>query len=229
MSTIKELIEQLEQNIENKETQRKYLYEQVLLQDAEIDKIDKVIEKIDSSYLPNISSINSAITNVETAYDNRISIGCSNNLYWEPFTVIVSPGIAATAYRATEDPSQERSINFYGAKYYRKPLNQDYDSNIIEEFSGTISLGSSSLAIVGSALTFKYQIGDTIVDNIDNPVVFSSANLPTIVSFGTTSLVGTSTDFGGTISFGSTIIAHVGVGSTVGINTGDVISLSGIS
>ena len=154
------------------------MYEQVLLQDAEIDKIDKVIEKIDSSYLPNISSINSAITNVETAYDNRISIGCSNNLYWEPFTVIVSPGIAATAYRATEDPSQERSINFYGAKYYRKPLNQDYDSNIIEEFSGTISLGSSSLAIVGSALTFKYQIGDTIVDNIDNPVVFSSANLP---------------------------------------------------
>ena len=71
-------------------------------------------------------------------------------------------------------------------------------------------------------------VGDNIVDNIDNPVVFSSVNLPKIVGFGTTSIAGVTTDFGGYVSSGSTIIANIGIGTTIGINIGDSISLSGI-
>lgn len=225
-------IADLEQQVKYKTSEIEMLKNQLLLLDLKIDSYDTIIQNIDKEIIVFLDEINVGINSVKTAYETRVSAGCSSDLHWLPISTqtytVEGTSYTILDYICTKNSNVREDYNYYGVKYYRKPLNQDYDSNIIEEFSGTISLGSSSLAIVGSASTFKYQIGDTIVDNIDNPVVFSSANLPTIVSFGTTSLVGTSTDFGGTISFGSTIIAHVGVGTTVGINTGDSISLSGV-
>lgn len=226
-------IDDLNQQVKYKTSEVEMLKNQLLLLDLKIDGYDTIIRNIDKGIIVLLDEINDSINSVKTAYETRVSAGCSSDLHWLPvytrtYNIKTSPYTVLT-YLCTKNSNLREDYNYYGVKYYRKPLNQDYGSNIIEEFSGTISLGSSSLAIVGSATTFKYQIGDTIVDNIDNPVVFSSINLPKIVSFGTTSLVGTSTDFGGTISFGSTIIAHVGVGTTVGINTGDTISLSGVT
>lgn len=230
-------IDDLNQQVKYKTAEVEMLKEQLLILDLKIDGYDTIIQNIDKEIIPLIDEINVAIGSVKTAYENRITAGCKSDLYWEltsnvNYNVYYKGGYSAPysiiTYTCKKNPSVKEDYNYYGAKYYRKPQNQDYDSNIISQFLGTISAGSTSLAIVGSGETFRYQIGDTIVDNIDNPVVFSSTNLPKIVSFGNTSLVGTSTDFGGSISFGSTIIAHVGVGTTVGINTGDTISLSGV-
>lgn len=231
-------IDDLNQQIKYKTSEVKMLKDQLLLLDLKIDGYDTIIQNIDKEIIPLIDEINVGINSVKTAYENRITEGCKSDLYWElthsqTYRVFGLGGgsnaYSVQTYTCKKNPNVKEDYGYYGAKYYRKPQNQDYGSNIIEEFLGTISLGSTSLAIVGSAATFRYQIGDKVVDNIDNPVVFSSSNLPSIVSFGTTNLVGTSTNFGGTISFGSTIIAHVGVGTTVGINTGDTISLSGVT
>jgi hypothetical protein len=232
-------IDDLNQQIEYKTSEVETMKDQLLLMDLKIDGYDTIIKNIDKEIIPLIDEINASIDSTKTTYDNRITAGCKNNLYWELTSTVTyyqsytSGGngpyeVQTWTCKKNPDPNVRTDYPYYGVKYYRKPQNQDYGANIIAEFLGTISLGSTSLAIVGAAETFRFKIGDTIIDNIDSPTIFSSTNLPSIVSFGTTSIIGVSTNFGGSISFGSTIIAHIGIGSTVGINTGDAINLPGV-
>jgi len=205
--------------------------DQLTLMDVRIDRYDTIIGNIDKQIIPLINEINVAIASVKTAYDNRITAKCKNNLYWELTSTQSYSGrfsVQEIIYTCKKNPSVGINSGYYGAKYYRRPQNQDYGSNIVREFLGTIGSGSTVLSVFGIIGTQNISVGDNIVDNIDSPVIFSSANLPTIVGFGTTSIAGVTTDFGGSVSSGSTIIANVGVGSTVGINTGDSITLSGI-
>ena len=208
------------------------LKDQLTIMDVKIDRFDALIQNIDKEIIPLIDEINVAITSVKTAYDTRVSAGCSSDLYWEQIGTKQYTwfgfSLYDTIYECKKNPNVRTDYGYYGAKYYRKPQNQDYGANIVKEFLGTISIGSTSLAILSNGGTSNLQVGDTITDNVDNPTVFSSANLPSIVGFGTTVIVGTSTQFGGTISSGSTIIAHTGIGTTGNINIGDTISLSGV-
>ena len=213
------------------------LKDQLTIMDVKIDRFDILIQNIDKEIIPLVDEINVAITSVKTAYDARITAGCKSDLSWQvkyirTYTFTPKGGFPTentiTTYIVSKNPSVREDYNYYGAKYYRKPQNQDYGANIVKEFLGTISIGSTSLAILSNGGTSNLQVGDTITDNVDNPTVFSSANLPSIVGFGTTVIVGTSTQFGGTISSGSTIIAHTGIGTTGNINIGDTISLSGV-
>lgn len=204
--------------------------DQLTLMDVRIDRYDSIIGNIDKQIIPLIDEINVAITSVKTAYDNRIAAKCKNNLYWElTSTQSYSGRFAAseTVYTCKKNPSVGINYGYYGAKYYRRPHNQDYGANIVREFYGTIGSGSTVLAVFGVEGTSNLLVGDNIVDNIDNPTIFTT-DLPTIVGFGTTSITGVTTDFGGSVSYGSTIIANVGVGTTIGINVGDSITLSGI-
>jgi hypothetical protein len=208
------------------------LKDQLTIMDVKIDRFDVLIQNIDKDIIPLIDEINVAITSVKTAYDTRVSAGCSSDLYWEKIGTKEYNwfGISFydTIYECKKNPGVRSDYGYYGAKYYRKPQNQDYGANIVKEFLGTISVGSTSLAILNNGGTSNLQVGDTITDNVDNPTVFSSANLPSIVGFGTTAIVGTSTQFSGKISVGSTIIAHTGIGTTGNVNVGDTISLSGV-
>lgn len=206
--------------------------DQLALLDVKIDRYDTIIQNIDKKIVPLIDEINVAVSSVKTAYDNLVSIGCSNNLYWEMtskkcYDYYYDYGISEhckTTYTCVKNPNLT-SNPYYGVKYYRKPQNQDYGSNIVREFSGTISTGSTILAVLGIDGTSNLALGDFIVDNIDNPTVFYENNLPTIVGFGTTSVVNSTIDFEGSVSYGSTIIASIGVGSTGQINLGDTITL----
>lgn len=207
------------------------LKDQLTLMDVRIDRYDTIISNIDKQIIPLVTEINDAIAGVKSAYDARISAGCKSDLYWELTSTKSYIGflpIEEIVYTCKKNPSVRIDEGFYGAKYYRRPQNQDYGSNIVREFAGTIGSGSTTLAVFGIIGTQNLLVGDNIVDNIDNPVVFSSVNLPKIVGFGTTSIAGVTTDFGGYVSSGSTIIANVGVGTTIGINIGDSITLSGI-
>ena len=208
------------------------LKDQLTIMDVKIDRFDALIQNVDKEIIPLIDEINVAITSVKTAYDARITAGCKSDLSWEETfrrTYITKFGeFTVITYTVLKNPSVREDYNYYGAKYYRKPQNQDYGANIVKEFLGTISVGSTSLAIVSNDGTSNLQVGDTITDNVDNPTVFSPSNLPSIVGFGTTAIVASSTQFGGTLSVGSTIIAHTGIGTTGNINVGDTISLSGV-
>ena len=212
------------------------LKDQLTIMDVKIDRFDVLIQNIDREIIPLVEEINVAIGSVKTAYDARITAGCKSDLYWELIGKKVYSFFGDTftdapydlIYQCKKNPNVRIDYGYYGAKYYRKPQNQDYGANIVKEFLGTISIGSTSLAILSNGGTSNLQVGDTITDNVDNPTVFSSANLPSIVGFGTTAIVGTSTQFSGTISYGSTIIAHTGIGTTGNVNVGDTISLSGV-
>jgi hypothetical protein len=226
-------IAEQQEELDYKIAEVQMLKDQLTLMDVRIDRYDTIIGNIDKQIIPLIDEINVAIAGVKTAYDARISAGCKSDLYWELTSTksyIGNLPIAEIVYTCKKNPNPNVRIDegFYGAKYYRRPQNQDYGSNIVREFLGTIGSGTTTLAVFGVNGTQNLLVGDTIVDNIDNPVVFSSVNLPKIVGFGTTSIVGVTTDFGGYVSSGSTIIANIGIGTTIGINIGDSISLSGI-
>jgi len=229
-------IDDIKEQIKYKESEVEMLKDQLTIYDLKIDQYDIVISNIDKEIIPLINEINVGIASVKTAYDNRVAAGCKSDLYWELTTKrtyfrvmgFFDDDYDVETYTCKKNPSVREDYNYYGAKYYRKPQNQDYGANIVTEFLGTIGVGETILGIVGSSSTLRFQIGDKVLDNIDNPVVFSSNNIPTILSFGTTSLVGATTSFGGTISSGSTIIAHTGIGTTTDINIGDTINLTNV-
>ena len=224
-------IAEQQEELDYKTAEVQMIKDQLTLMDVKIDRYDTIIGNIDKEIIPLVDEINVAITSVKTAYDARITAGCKSDLYWEETFTQSYTGffpIVETVYTCKKNPDVRTDYGYYGAKYYRRPQNQDYGSNIVREFLGTIGSDSNTLAVLGDEGTSELLVGDDILDNIDSPVVFSSNNLPTIIGFGTTSIAGVTTDFGGSVSLGSTIIANVGVGTTIGINTGDSISLSGI-
>ena len=224
-------IAEQQEELDYKIAEVQMLKDQLTLMDVRIDRYDTIIGNIDKQIIPLIAEINVAISSVKTAYDSRIDAGCKSDLYWELTSTKSYIGflpIEEIVYTCKKNPSVRIDEGLYGAKYYRRPQNQDYGSNIVREFLGTIGSGTSTLAVFGVNETQNLLVGDNIVDNIDNPVVFSSVNLPKIVGFGTTSIAGVTTDFGGYVSSGSTIIANIGIGTTIGINIGDSISLTGI-
>jgi hypothetical protein len=226
------IIADQQKELDRKIAEVEMLKDQLTIMDVKIDRFDALIQNIDKEVIPLIDEINVAITAVKTAYDARIAAGCKSDLYWEQIGTNEYEWFGTIfyniIYECKKNPNVRTDYGYYGAKYYRKPQNQDYGANIVKEFLGTISVGSTSLAIVSNDGTSNLQVGDTITDNVDNPTVFSPSNLPSIVGFGTTIIVGTSTQFSGSISVGSTIIAHTGIGTTGNINVGDTISLSGI-
>ena len=225
----------LESELQRKLAERLMLVDQLQLIDAQIVKYDAIIRNMDRSILPLIDQINVAISSVKTAYDNRIAVGCKSNLYWQAvstnvykFGLGLNQSVTYTNYQVVKNPSVSTTYGNWGAKYYRRPQNQDYGSNIVKDFIGSVGLGQTNLAVTGVGGTLNLLPGDTITDSIIAPSVFNSANLPTIVSFGTSSIVVNQVSFGGSVSVGSTIIAHVGVGTSGSITVGSNISLSGV-
>lgn len=223
---------ELEEEIELLENQKDSIRSEVTLLDTQLDRYDVVISNIDRELVPLLNEINVGINSVKTAYDNRVAIGCKNDISWQQVEAEVvrvgSDSFNSITYEVKKDASVSQTYNYYGAKFYRKPQNKDYGSNVIGEFLGTISIGSTILNVLSIGGSEGILIGDTITDNVDSPTIFSASNLPTVVGFGTTTIIGVSTELGGTITTGSTILAYTGAGSTLGINTGDSITLNGI-
>ena len=125
--------------------------DQLTLMDVKIDRYDTIIENIDKQIIPLVDEVNVAIASVKTAYDARITAGCKSDLHWEETfrkTYITEFGAFTTiVYKVLKNPSVREDYNYYGAKYYRRPQNQDYGSNIVREFLGTIDSGSNTLTV----------------------------------------------------------------------------------
>jgi len=237
------IIQSLKDEKEQKIAQREGTNDILLLTDVTIDGYDSLIVNMDKPLPGLIQEINTTITNVKNAYDIRIQDQCLSNLIWVlvgtstriTFASKGSPGglVAYQYWQAQKDPSQYRQINYYGAKYYKRPHNRDYGANIVKEISdASVGIGSTFIVVFDTTATAleNIQVGDTITDNLENPTIFQIGNLPEVVGFGSQAIVGFSTTFGADISVGSTILKHTGVGIvTVGISTGDLIIRSGIT
>lgn len=220
------------EELEYKKAEKEQISDQLKLYDVRIDRYDAIIENMDKSLLPLIKEINDAIDVVKAAYEARIAADCKSDLSWQETSRISSnrffSGLGAyqeetkVTYTVLKNPDVKIDYNRYGLKYYRRPKNQDYGSNIVAEFFGTIGAGSTLLAIVntGIAGTAGIQLGDTITDDLETPITFGIDDLPDIVGFGVSTLLVDSISLGVQTEIGSTIAAHVGVGTTGNIQVG---------
>jgi hypothetical protein len=245
MSKLSNIVNEIEGDLESAKSQRSTLLTQLSLLDVNIDEVDSLVVNIDRDALPFLSKINDAINKVKIAYDNRISSKCRNNLYWE-LTSTFTIAIRATSgsgggllefnvnrYTVKKNPELYRYLGYHGIKYYSYPSNRDYGTSIVASFNGNIGVGESVIGINYDGLSTDIilkdlKIGDTIVDDIDNPTIFSLSSLPKIVGFGTTSSVGIVSTLTGIMTSGSNIFYHVGPETLVGIETGNLLINSGI-
>lgn len=245
MSESREIIAELKEELELKVKQREGILDRLALVDIEIDKMDNLIIGIDRDAIGVTNVINQSVTPVKTAYDERITSGCRTDLIWRELRsyqswVTSGAGDGATLTRVTftEYEVQKNSDvydfePYHGLKYYQRPSNKDYGSNLITEFDGYITIGSTAIGVNGvTSLPSIIRIGDTLTDNLDNPQAFTTGDLPEVVGFGSTTVVGIVTTLVGGISTGSYIFSNFGAGSLTGLTTGMILlepEVSGMS
>ncbi|MFO0003096.1 MAG: hypothetical protein ACK559_18380, partial [bacterium] len=101
-------------------------------------------------------------------------------------------------YQVKKIAADYRQINYYGAKYYKRPKDRDYGSSAVKELpSASVGIGSTYMIVYDSTTTTQgftilsgIQTGDTITDSIEQPTIFVIGQLPEVVGFGSTSLLG---------------------------------------
>ncbi len=242
-SASQEVIKELEEELNRKIKEREAILDELSLLDLQLDKYDVLIKEIDKEALGAVNVLNNEVYNVKSAYDARISSGVRTNLVWElQSDVTLGFGTQTSnikTYEDVENLATKVKKNLYGLKYYSKPADRDYGSNFIADFNGNISAGSSIMAVLpGTSVEsnlaafndddlgteeLTVKIGDTVVDDLEEPIFFSSTNLPQITGFGTTDIVGIITSVIGGISTGSNQFVHFGAGDFSMIEVGQYI------
>lgn len=237
------IVDSLREDMQSKEIQKEQMTDMLLLLDIDLDMYDELIVNIDSYIPPLVNQINTKITAVQNAYRARITNGCKNDLEWVLIGTRTVAGVGTVGpktyntYQCQKVGADYRTINYYGAKYYKRPKDRDYGASAVKELpSASVGIGSTYMIIndatrdaSGFTILSGIQTGDTITDSIEQPSIFAIGQLPEVVGFGSTSLLGISTTFGGSISIGSTILAYTGFNTTAGITTGDKIWRTGIT
>jgi hypothetical protein len=236
MTASENILELLKVEIESLSSQRQEVLNQLTLVNLQIKNYDRLIINIDREVLGYINEINNSINEVKKAYDDLITSGCRNDLAWveinrwnEKIQSGAGPGstvydVETIQYEVKKDPNLRRTIPYHGIKYYRQPSNRDYGTVIIDNFNGAIGLGETTLKILDESLPSGVEIGNSITDSIDSPVIFSPSNFPSIVGLGTTTSVGLVTSIVGRIGIGTTVFLHTGSGSLIGLSTGMILS-----
>ena len=213
MTKPRDITKRLRESREQKKDQVDQMQEQLTIIDAVIDEYDELILKMDGKIPPLIKPINVDITAVETAYRNRISHGCRSDLAWQQNSVWDDDdGGTYQSWTVVKDPSTRVTIGYYGGKYWRYPKNIEYGSNVIADITsasvGIMSVtsgGECPMAIFdtrgpqftgfntdGEPSGYKavIKVGDYITDALENPYIYTTGNLPTVVGLGTTSWPG---------------------------------------
>lgn len=239
-----DLITYLEKKLENRIKQRDAILEELALLDLRIDDFDKLIIEIDREALGYSDTLNNAIYNLSNKYNEKIDAGIKSKLIWKEVESPLNFGFSQyKEYECVVDDSQQTVENLTGLKYYKKPANRDYGADEILSFDGRISAGSNVMGVypdtsvgtmnnnLDSVANGSFEedfstvkIGDSIVDDIDNPVYFKATDIPTVTGFGITTYVAISTTpeylIGG-IPSGSSTFAHFGAGNTSNVVVGN--------
>lgn len=224
-----------------KELQLEQIKDLVLLIDIDLDMYDELIVNIDKQVPSLLKEINDAADEVGAAYVARVNQDVRSDLKWlvtgSKNTYYAVPSSTTTTWTVVKNDTYEQ-INKYAAKYYKTPKDRDYGGSAVRDiddakigFESTI-LQSNNFEKDGSGKFLDHigiEIGDTITDSIETPLVFTLGSLPEVVGFGTTSVLGIKTTFGGNVASGSTVIAYAGINSTASIAVGDPISLTNVT
>ena len=209
--TPEKIAKDLRDDFDAMDNQVTQMLEQLTIVDARIDEYDKLINKVDKKMPPLINEINSSLDDVADAYKARIAAGCKSDLAW--VLLETKKGNKATAgqdtyvYQVAKDPATRQQLNYYGVKYYRRPKNREYGANLVDQIDnanidplttvlvvfdddagdliGIASTDGIEYSDSGSPATIK--LGDFITDDLDDPQIFATGNLPTVVGLGTTS------------------------------------------
>jgi hypothetical protein len=234
------MINHLVSDKELKLKQQSDLQNLLLLTDLNIDGYDQMIINIDKKLPALINPINTASLNLATAYQSRIAAGCLSDLTWtltqeiQRTGIITSTGNSGTIryqyWEVTRDPSQFVQLNYYAAKYYRRPRNMDYGATSSREIqNGSVGINSTSLIVFDSEGSTNISVGNIITDDMESPYIFEAKNLPTIIGIGTTVTLGIVTSFIGTVSSGTTILRQVGSGIVTGLTVGQYINRTAVT
>ena len=232
MSNKKKIIENLANNIKQHEDTKQAILTMLALKDVQIDLIDELIIEIDRKIPGLIANINANVKPVQQAYINRINDGCRSDLKWEVTESDTDEdGNDYTVYTVVKNDTKKQ-VNYYGQKYYRKPLNRDYGANIITEVTGNVKIepgsGISTIAVTSDAGITDIKVGDIVTDNLDTPTIYSAGGLPRVTGFGTVTVLGITTTIQGNIGVGSDLFVAVGAGATTAVTVGAAVSMFNI-
>jgi len=230
------IAKKLRETSKDKKRQVDQLKEQLTITDAIIDEYDELINSLDPKTIPLTSEINTAIKAVENSYKARITAGCRSDLIWQQQSSNTVRGFNkisgaftynVVVWKVVKDPSQYRDIGYYGVKYYRKPQNREYGANLVVEIpDGNVDANTKTLIVFDPTLNLLSGIstGDYVTDDLDEPQVWPSGNLPTVVGVGTTSYPGIRTSFTGFCTASDNkIYSDENVGFITSANIGDYI------
>lgn len=168
--------------------------EQLTIADAIADEYDELINALDEKTVPLVSEINATITAVKDAYDARITAGCLSPLIWQlqatDTVSIWDVDEEIQTWEVVKDPSQRQQINYYGCKYYRYPKNKEYGANVIDEIQDASIDALTSVLVIFDSNGSDYtggiiKVGDILTDDLEDPVVFQTGNLPVVTGLGT--------------------------------------------
>lgn len=234
MSASQEIINEMKQDLERKVKAREGVLDRLAIADIEIDLLSGVIKGLDSASLPFINNINQVVPSIQAAYDARIAADCRTDLIWEegePITAFVVGQGNQTfiPYTVVKNSATADFEPFQGIKYYSKPSQRDYGSSLVAEFDALVTEGSKVVGIVGvdgeptTTVPSSIQINDTLIDSFDNPIVFTTGDLPEVTGFGTTEIVGIVTTLVCGITTGSNILRNFGAGNIGIVSVGMVV------
>ena len=68
-----------------------WLGDQIVLLDAEKEQWDAAIDKVDRPLVVDIDAVNQTLADVESAMEDRISVGCRTDMFWRVLDVSGSP------------------------------------------------------------------------------------------------------------------------------------------
>ena len=227
---VQNIISDLRELIESKEKQRDQMLDQLALVDVLIDEMDEVIVDIDKQIPPILDVINAEVDNVRDAYDARINAGCRSALAWVRIDSWKFRQFNGETWQVQQNPDTAYTLGYYGLKFWRKPSNRDYGSNIIASFNGNIVGNGVTLGAISTETSFsKIKVGDIITDKIDSPALWDLGDLPTVIGFGMTDThSGITTEIQGSTTVASNFLAQTGIGTTVATPAGSGIGLTGI-
>lgn len=214
------LSNKIKKDIEAKKQQKldnvEYFKEQILITDALKEDYDSAIRSVDSDLVSDIDYVNSTIVGVQSAYQERVNVGCRTDLYWRltgfsspnytlqvtklsvvgygttNYVVDSSGGITSYSADTILIPGIE-SDNLHGIKYYDQPYIKDIGDTTIGSFVGIVGAASTVLSVVSTSsneLIQSFDVGNLIICSKNG--VFAGTNNK-IVGFGTTVISGIST------------------------------------
>lgn len=219
--TVDTMVSSIKSDITGKEEQLKQVENILYLTKETLDGYNQMIINIDKEIPTLIDEINEKVRDLGAAYNRRIQQNYLSDLSWQLTQEIVRTGrcsgintdVRYQYWEVVKDPQTFQKGSYYGVKYYRRPKNKDYNSSFSREIQkGFVGIGSQELIIFDVDGDFGIKVGDYVTDDLDNPYVYNSNNLPKITDIEKVNYLGIVTSVVGSISASSTIFQHTGTG-----------------